>query len=130
MKKAYIFPGQGGQSVGMGAGLPRDAFDEVDNALGYKLSDIIFNGPEEELNRAVNLQPAIFAVSMAIWRNAGDAAGASATKVASAAVKGKADGKLPLGAKGATPPQGGGDRALQGMGDRGICGLTGGGASC
>ena len=73
MKKAYVFPGQGGQSVGMGKDLyERDAdarrvFDEVDAALGEKLSSLIFEGPAEELNKPSNLQPAIFATSMAMF---------------------------------------------------------------
>jgi len=79
MKKiCYVFPGQGGQFVGMGKDLyERDAdarrvFDEVDDFLGEKLSSLIFEGPMEELNKPENLQPAIFAASMATflsWKN-------------------------------------------------------------
>jgi [acyl-carrier-protein] S-malonyltransferase len=73
MKKAYMFPGQGGQSVGMGRELynssaeARAVFDEVDGYLGEKLSDVIFNGPEEALNLPQNVQPAVFAVSAAMF---------------------------------------------------------------
>jgi len=83
MSVCYIFPGQGSQAVGMGKDLydnnpsARAVFDEVDNALDgirhplsgiRKLSDIIFNGPLEELTLTANVQPAIFAVSMAMLR--------------------------------------------------------------
>ena len=67
----YVFPGQGGQSVGMGKDLydndtrAREIFDIVDDALGEKLSTLMFEGPLEELSRSENIQPAIFAVSMA-----------------------------------------------------------------
>jgi [acyl-carrier-protein] S-malonyltransferase len=73
MKKCYVFPGQGGQTVGMGKDLyeknaeAKAVFDEVDDALGEKLSSLIFNGPAEELNLTANAQPAIFAVSMAMY---------------------------------------------------------------
>ncbi len=72
MSKIYIFPGQGSQTVGMGKDLydsnpnSRAVFDEVDEALGQKLSDIIFNGTMEELTLTTNVQPAIFATSMAM----------------------------------------------------------------
>lgn len=78
MKKAYVFSGQGGQSVGMGRDLfekssvARAVFDEVDAALNEKLSDLIFNGSAEDLNLTMNAQPAIFAVSMAMWKAAGE----------------------------------------------------------
>ena len=74
MKKALVFPGQGSQIVGMGKdfydnfSVAKKVFDEVDDALNFKLSDIIFNGPEEELTATQNAQPALMAVSMAIWR--------------------------------------------------------------
>jgi [acyl-carrier-protein] S-malonyltransferase len=73
MKKCYVFPGQGGQFVGMGRELhdgsaaARAVFDAVDGALGERLSDVIFNGPDDILNQPENVQPAIFAVSMAMW---------------------------------------------------------------
>ena len=74
MSSIFIFPGQGSQAVGMGKDLhannpaARQVFDEVDDALGQKLSDIIFNGPMEELTMTANVQPAIFATSMAMLR--------------------------------------------------------------
>jgi [acyl-carrier-protein] S-malonyltransferase len=66
-----MFPGQGSQAVGMGKALAdscpasRAVFDEVDDALGEKLSAIIWNGPEEELTRTRNAQPALMATSIA-----------------------------------------------------------------
>jgi len=74
MSNIFIFPGQGSQSVGMGKDLydkypvARAVFDEVDNALNQKLSDIIFNGPMEELTMTANVQPAIMATSIAMLR--------------------------------------------------------------
>ena len=68
---AFIFPGQGAQAVGMGADLyessqaARSVFKKVDEALGRKLSKVLFEGPEEELRETKNAQPGIFAVSMA-----------------------------------------------------------------
>ncbi|SHK56377.1 ACP S-malonyltransferase [Thermocrinis minervae] len=72
-KIAYVFPGQGSQYVGMGYDFYRefsqasDVFHSAETALRYNLSDIIFRGPEEELNRTVNTQPAILTVSYAIY---------------------------------------------------------------
>ena len=72
--KAYIFPGQGSQIVGMGKDLfenhpaARDVFEEVDDTLNQKLSNITFNGPENELTLTENTQPAIMSVSMALVR--------------------------------------------------------------
>ncbi|MDQ0319764.1 [acyl-carrier-protein] S-malonyltransferase [Pararhizobium capsulatum DSM 1112] len=71
---AFTFPGQGSQAVGMGKELaeafPQAAavFAEVDDALGQKLSDIMWNGPEETLTLTANAQPALMAVSIAALR--------------------------------------------------------------
>ena len=77
MSSILVFPGQGSQSVGMGKELydnnpaARAVFDEVDDALNQKLSDIIFNGPMEDLTLTTNVQPAIMAVSIAMLRTSG-----------------------------------------------------------
>ncbi len=74
MSSVLVFPGQGSQSVGMGKELydnnpvARAVFDEVDDALNQKLSDIIFNGPMDELTLTTNVQPAIMAASIAMLR--------------------------------------------------------------
>ena len=74
MSYIYIFPGQGAQFVSMGKELyennadARAVFDAVDDALGEKLSNIIFNGPMEELTLTKNVQPAIMATSIAMFR--------------------------------------------------------------
>jgi len=74
MSIAFIFPGQGSQAVGMGHGLAttfacaRKAFDEVDAALGDKLSTIMWEGPAEKLTLTENTQPALVAVSLAAMR--------------------------------------------------------------
>ena len=77
MASVFVFPGQGAQSVGMGRELydtnpdARAVFNEVDDALSQKLSDIIFNGPMEELTLTANVQPAIMATSIAMLRASG-----------------------------------------------------------
>lgn len=75
--RAFIFPGQGSQSVGMGAALAeasraaRDVFAEVDEALGQHLFRLMREGPEEELRLTENAQPAIMANSIAVFRTLG-----------------------------------------------------------
>ena len=72
MAIAFTFPGQGSQAVGMGKDLAaaypeaKAVFDEVDAALGEKLSAVIFEGPEDTLTLTANAQPALMAVSMAL----------------------------------------------------------------
>lgn len=74
MSVAFTFPGQGSQAVGMGKELAetypeaRAVFEEVDEALGEKLSSVMFEGPEETLTLTANAQPALMAVSMAVVR--------------------------------------------------------------
>jgi len=74
MTLAVTFPGQGSQAVGMGQALieasaaAKSVFEEVDDALGEKLSDTILNGPEDTLTLTANAQPALMAVSMATIR--------------------------------------------------------------
>src|SRR5579885_1619159 len=74
MAVAVVFPGQGSQAVGMGKTLAgnfaaaRAVFDEVDGALGSKLSAIIFEGPAETLTLTENAQPALMAASLAVMR--------------------------------------------------------------
>src|SRR5882762_9572751 len=71
---AFIFPGQGSQAVGMGKDLAeeypvaRQTFEEADEALGYKLSQVCFEGPEEKLRMTEVTQPAILTASVAAWR--------------------------------------------------------------
>jgi len=73
-KIALLFPGQGSQSVAMGRALfdafpaARAVFDEADQALGFTLSDLIFNGPDETLRLTEHTQPAILTVSIAALR--------------------------------------------------------------
>ncbi len=74
MARAFVFPGQGSQAVGMGQELAkhsaaaRAVFAEVDDALGQKLSELMFNGPLETLTLTENAQPALMAASLAVMR--------------------------------------------------------------
>jgi [acyl-carrier-protein] S-malonyltransferase len=74
MNIAFIFPGQGSQAAGMGKDLAerypiaKQTFDEADEALGYKLSQLCFEGPEEQLRMTEITQPAILTASIAAWR--------------------------------------------------------------
>jgi [acyl-carrier-protein] S-malonyltransferase len=74
MGAAFVFPGQGSQTVGMGKALAaafgpaQRVFDEVDEALGAKLSTVVFDGPIETLTLTENAQPALMAVSLAVMR--------------------------------------------------------------
>ena len=74
MKRAFVFPGQGSQAVGMGRGLAdafqaaRDLFAEVDETLSQPLSRLMFEGPESDLTLTENAQPALLAASLAVIR--------------------------------------------------------------
>lgn len=75
-KTAFVFPGQGAQKVGMGLDWARafpesrQVFEEADEALGFALSKLAWEGPEEELQQTANTQPALLAASIAIFRAA------------------------------------------------------------
>ena len=74
MSRAFVFPGQGSQAIGMGQALSvafteaRDVFAEVDEALGQNLSQLMFAGEADDLKLTENAQPALMAVSMAVMR--------------------------------------------------------------
>ena len=71
---SVIFPGQGSQLVGMGKeffdkyDLVKDLFRKADDVLGFKISEIILDGPKEKLNLTINTQPAIFLISFSIYK--------------------------------------------------------------
>ena len=87
--RAFLFPGQGSQAVGMGVALAdanrsaRDVFDEVDQALGQNLFRLMRDGPEDELKLTENAQPAIMALSLAVFRALTKDGGVELTKAAS-----------------------------------------------
>jgi [acyl-carrier-protein] S-malonyltransferase len=87
--RAFLFPGQGSQAVGMGAALAeasrtaKDVFDEVDQALGQNLFRLMREGPDDELLLTENAQPAIMANSMAVFRALTRDGGVELTKAAS-----------------------------------------------
>src|SRR5580658_10804081 len=86
MAAAFVFPGQGSQAVGMGKALAeafpsaRRVFEEVDAALGERLSDVIWNGPADALTLTENAQPALMAVSLAAMRVLEQEAGVDAVR--------------------------------------------------
>lgn len=82
-KVAHVFPGQGSQTVGMGYTLyqssykAREVFEQADEALGFPLSRLCFEGPEEKLRQTINAQPAIMTASIACLRAASEINGMS-----------------------------------------------------
>ena len=87
--RAFVFPGQGSQSVGMGKDLAaasaaaRDVFGEVDEALGQNLFRLMTEGPDEDLRLTANAQPAIMALSMAVFSALSKEGGVALDKAAS-----------------------------------------------
>ncbi|RZI45586.1 [acyl-carrier-protein] S-malonyltransferase [Rickettsiales endosymbiont of Peranema trichophorum] len=85
-----LFPGQGAQQVGMGKELSlafteaKELFEEVDDALSYRLSSLMFDGEQEQLNLTIHAQPAIFAVSLAVLKVLERQTGLSIDKIAKA----------------------------------------------
>ena len=88
MKRAFVFPGQGSQTPGMGRALAeafpaaRHLFQEIDDALSQHLSRLMFEGPERDLMLTENAQPALLAVSLAAMRVLADEAGFDIAKQA------------------------------------------------
>ncbi|MBR2569064.1 MAG: ACP S-malonyltransferase, partial [Paenibacillus sp.] len=73
-KIAFVFPGQGAQAIGMGKDVydqvpeAREIFDVANRVLDYSLTDIIFNGPEDQLKQTANTQPALLTTSYALYK--------------------------------------------------------------
>ena len=87
MRIAFVFPGQGSQSVGMMAGFDahpaiRATFDEASEVLGQDLWALVTTGPENDLNQTVNTQPVMLTAGVAVWRAWNDAGGAKPECVA------------------------------------------------
>lgn len=107
MRIAYLFPGQGSQSVGMGRDLydevpaARELYDQADEILGFSLSQLCFEGPEETLTNTVNQQPALYVTCLAIlaamrtdgWPTAAFVAGHSLGELAALTAAGSLDFK-------------------------------------